>query len=139
MKKLYDFSVKSERTLRIVMMEVENESTTVENQEEAPQVQVSCPLLPPKPDIRLKKEKGIKVNFLRIIYALCILGFFVDSKGQTLTQGQVFNAFGQLLGADFSHYSNDLSQPKRVNTEMNTQTNIFKRMADIIREYFGIF
>lgn len=135
MKKLYDFTVKSEKTLRIIVMEVANESeTVVENLEEMSQGQASCPFLPPKPDIRLKEGKGIKVNFIRLIYALCHLGFFVDTKGHKLTLGKTFHAFGQLLGIDLSHYSNNLSQSKRVCTEMDTQTNIFREMEDVIRK-----
>ena len=45
MNKFYEITVKSEKTLRVVVMEVENDSTTVENQVEAQQMQVVCPFL----------------------------------------------------------------------------------------------
>lgn len=125
MKKIIDQKVKSEKVLRIVVMEVENESVEVENS--------VCP------DIRLKEGKGFRVNFIRFIYALCCLGFFVNSKGEKLSQIDVFRAFGQFLGMNLSNYSNDLSQPKRTCTEMDKQTDIFEQMKDFIRKRCGIF
>lgn len=133
MKTIFEQTVKSVKALRIVVMEVENESTTVENQMEISSVQFS------KPDIKLSKTKGMKVNFIRFIYALCVLGFFVDSNGQKLTRAKVFQIFGQLLDEDFSNYSNHLNRAKQDNTQMDTQTNIFEKMMEIIRKRCGIF
>ena len=139
MKKLYDFSVKSGKTLRVVVIEVENDSTTVENQMETQLSQVVCPFLSPTSGIRLKKDRGIRVNFLRFVYALFELGFFETSDGSKLTKKKVFQVFGQALNENFSAYSNDLSQSKRVNTLMDTQTNIFRKMEKVIRDHFDIF
>lgn len=139
MQKIFDYAVKSGQTLRVVVMEVENDSTTVENQVETQQSQVVCPFLSPKSGIRLKKDRGIKVNFLRFVYALFVLGFFETSDGSKLTKKKVFQVFGQALNENFSAYSNDLSQSKRVNTQMDTQTSIFRKMEKVIRDHFDIF
>lgn len=133
MKTIFSQTVKSEKTLRVVVMEVENESTTVENQVETPQV--LCPLLPPKPDIRYAGEK---IELIRVLLSLCLLGRFEDSKSKRLPACKVFQIFGHLLGEDWGNgkYLNALGRTKQECTSMDTQTKIFKEMEEAIRKYF---
>lgn len=58
---------------------------------------------------RNKKEICTKVDLFRIIMAMYKIGCFESTDNSRLTQEKVFTAFGNMLGEDFSNYSNDLS------------------------------
>lgn len=130
MKKVIKINVKALESLQIIVMGSENESTSVENQEVIAQV-TELPL----PDIRFN---GTKIDFIRILYALCSLDAFVDSKGKRVSDSLVFETFGVVLGMDLSHYCNELNRTKQENTSMETQTAIFRKMEEIFRKHFEI-
>lgn len=121
------------KALNALVMEFESQATTVENQVETPQV--LCPLLPPKPDIRYAGEK---IELIRVLLSLCLLGRFEDSKSKRLPACKVFQIFGHLLGEDWGNgkYLNALGRTKQECTSMDTQTKIFKEMEEAIRKYF---
>lgn len=122
-----------EKALHTFVMQVENQSLTDDEQVEIPPFH--CPLLPPKPDIHYAGEK---IEFFRILYALCLLDRFKDSKATSLAKKEVFRIFGELFDSDFSKFSNSFSQSKRVCTDMDTQTKIFREMEEAYRKHFEI-
>ena len=133
MKKVLAFLIESEGNTRVSVYQPEESEVKLENKAEAAEICQQIPV------IRLSRKKGMRINLIRIIYALCKLEFFVDSNGEKLPDYKVFQAFGILLGMDFSRYSNDLNRSVEDNTDMDTQTDIFRRMNEIFRRRFDIF
>ena len=133
MQDLLKTIIELEKALHTLVMQVENQSLVDENQEDISLFK--CPLLPPKPDIHYV---GNKIEFFRILYALCLLDRFENSKGKRLANKEVFKVFGELFESDFSQYSNSFSQSKRVCTDMDTQTEIFREMEEVYRKHFDI-
>lgn len=126
--------IKLEKALHALVLQIEKQFLTEEKDVEKPHV--LCPFLPPKPDIKLNQGKGFRINFIRVIYALWSLGFFVDRKGRKLTQKEVFQAFEQLLEVDFSNFHKDLDRSKQEGTDLKTQMNIFDKMKKVILDFF---
>lgn len=65
-----------------------------------------------------------------MILALYRLGFFESANGQDLDQETVFEAFGRMLGEDFSGYSNNLSRGSDT-----PEVDIFRRLEAAFYEY----
>ena len=59
------------------------------------------------------------------------LGFFVDKTGRQAKQKDVFNAFGEMLGMDFSKYYKDISEASKKKNEVT----IFEELEEAFREY----
>ena len=83
------------------------------------------------PLIYLNSKKGMKVNLFRIIIAMHKLGFFVDKTGTPPNQEDVFNAFGELFGKDFSKYYKDLSEASKKKNEVT----IFEELEEAFADY----
>lgn len=81
--------------------------------------------------ITLNPKKGTKVNLFRVIIALHKLGFFVDKTGNIPNQEDVFNAFGDMLGKDYSKYCKDLSEASKKKNEVT----IFQELEKAFAEY----
>lgn len=81
--------------------------------------------------ITLNPKKGMKVNLFRVIIALHKLGFFVDKSGIAPDQEDVFNAFGDMLGKDYSKYYKDLSEASKKKNEVT----IFQELEKAFAEY----
>jgi hypothetical protein len=82
-------------------------------------------------NLRLSTEKGIKVNFIRIVNNLSDLSFFIDKNGNKTTKKEVFKSFGKLFNQDLSSFHNDLSASKAKaasNNDMRNSTAIFELM-----------
>ena len=88
--------------------------------------------------IYLNKEKGSRIKMIRVIYALCRENLMVDANGKPAPDCKIFRMFGQLMHADFSRYSNDLNRSMEDNTDMYTQTEIFRRMNDNFLKRFNL-
>lgn len=80
---------------------------------------------------RNKKEICTKVDLFRIIMAMYKIGCFESTDNSRLTQEKVFTAFGNMLGEDFSNYSNDLSSGRNKKNVID----IFKRLEDAFLDY----
>lgn len=92
-----------------------------------------------KSDIYLSDKKGCRVNFIRIINCLSVLGFFKDENGGDIAKQKVMETFGALLNKDFSTFSNDLSSTKSAsNKDGNSLTKIFHEMLSKQKEINGI-
>lgn len=81
--------------------------------------------------ITLNPKKGMKVNLFRVVIALHKLGFFVDKTGSAPDQEDVFQAFGDMLGKDYSKYYNDLSEASKKKNEIT----IFQELEQAFAEY----
>lgn len=86
--------------------------------------------------IYLSKEKGSRIGIIRIIYGICRERILVDANGAPLPDNKIYRMFGQMMHADFSRYSNDLNRSLEDNTDMRTQTEVFRRMEDNFRKRF---
>ena len=86
--------------------------------------------------IYLSKDKGVRINMIRLIYSICREYMLVDAMGNRVPDCQIFKAFGTMLHANFSRYSNDLNRSMEDNTDMQTQTEIFRRMDINFRKRF---
>lgn len=84
---------------------------------------------PPDSNIQLSKQKGIKVNFLRVVNTLFELGFFTDKKGNDITKKEVFKTLGIAINQDFSTFHSDLAVTKATaNSDMRNTLSIFEQM-----------
>lgn len=88
--------------------------------------------------IYLSKEKGMRINMIRLIYSLCLLDGIQDAQGRKAPDYKVFQAFGKLLHIDLSHYSNDLNRCFAENTSMEKQTEFFRMMSDALYARFEL-
>lgn len=86
--------------------------------------------------IRFSGKRGMKIDLYRVILALLENGFFTDQNGAKPTQKEVFDAFGQMLGSDFSGFHKDLSQSKLCNNGSEAPTRIFDLLKATIDEYY---
>ena len=84
--------------------------------------------------IFLNPKKPHKINFFRVIKALCLEGFFVDQSGCKADEKDVFAAFGQALGEDFSDYGQNLTESRKHNS-IPSHTNIFTSLSDSFADY----
>ena len=82
-------------------------------------------------DVTLNSAKGFKTNLYRTIIALHELGFFVDKSGCQANQKDVFDAFGEALGMDFSKYHKNLSEASKKKNEVT----IFQQLERAFNEY----
>jgi hypothetical protein len=81
--------------------------------------------------IHLSKEKGMKIDYIRVINCLYELGFFKDAKGNDVTKKDVFAIFGTAVNRDLSSYQNDLTATKNAaNRDLASTTKIFQGMLD---------
>ena len=83
------------------------------------------------PLIYLNSAKGSKINLYRVNLSMHKLGFFVDKTGRQAKQKDVFNAFGEMLGMDFSKYYKDISEASKKKNEVT----IFEELEEAFREY----
>lgn len=105
---------------------------------------LECPsareMAPPEWDsgIYLSKDKGTRINMIRLIYGICRDNLLVDVNGDALPDYKIYQAFGIMLHANFSRYSNDLNRSVEDNTDIQTQTEIFRRIMDNYRKRFDL-
>ena len=133
MQNLIKRLIELEKALHTLVMQVEKLYFNDESQVDIPRFK--CPLLPPEPDIHFK---GDKIELIRVILSLCLLGRFVDSKGKKVPDYKAFQAFGKWLNVDLTTYLKDLDRTKQENTSMATQTKILDRMKAAILKYFNL-
>lgn len=90
-----------------------------------------------EPLIMLSRDKGMRINFIRVMYTLCKKQFFVRNDGSKASDLQVFRYLGNKLGVDLSDYCNDLSRALQDNTSLEKNLRIFEDMRDIMRDKFN--
>jgi hypothetical protein len=83
----------------------------------------------PVSNLQLAPQKGLKVNFIRVINSLCELAYFTDRKGNNITKKEVFKTFGNAINQDLSTFQNDLAVTKAAaNSDMKSTLAIFQQM-----------
>lgn len=90
-----------------------------------------------EPEIILSKEKGMRINFIRVMFGMCKKQFFTKNDGTKASDLQVFRYIGRMLGVDLSDYCNDLSRALQDNTSLDKNLRIFEDMRDIMRDKFN--
>ena len=78
-----------------------------------------------------RTKKFAKVDLYRVIMALYKLGAFEAVDGTQVGPEKVFEAFGNMLGDDFSKYANNLSR----GSDNKGDVNIFTRLSEAFDEY----
>ena len=89
------------------------------------------------PKLYLNKEKGMKLDMIRILCVLWELGFFVDENGRKAMKKEVFRGFGIMLNTDFSNHNSDLSGSLADGSSMNKHLRIFEMMLEKMKQIFN--
>lgn len=79
-----------------------------------------------------------KIDFIRVINAMCEYGFFTTLSGVKAYKKDVFAALGTLLNENFSNYQKNLSESKGVNNGSPATTKIFDSLKSISEKYISI-
>ena len=79
--------------------------------------------------VHLRDKKPNKLEFFRVIKALCLDGFFEDEHGGKINEKDVFAAFGVALNEDFSDYTKHLSEGRSHNS-IPESANIFDELKE---------
>ena len=100
-------------------------------------------LIPPEipfnlPTIHLNKERGKRLDMIRIINVLIELGFFDDANAKRAKKKDVFGVLGNAMNTDFSNFSHDLSSSLTDSTSMNKHLKIFEEMLDVMKKIFNL-
>jgi hypothetical protein len=114
---------------------VDNRHLTIVNQvvpEEQPQS--ASPETPAPSQVHLNTKRSTKLNFFRVIKALCDQGFFVDASGAKADDKDVFEALSPALNDDFSDYSGHLSEGLN-HHKLDTRSEIFQKLRDTYEAY----
>lgn len=109
----------------------------------APEEQIATEPAPIKtvnlPSIHLRKgnskKEGLKHNLFRVIGALYLLDYFIDDKGKRPFQKDVFNAFGAMLGEDFSDHDKDLVKIRKGKTREEQINKLFDELANAAKTF----
>lgn len=83
----------------------------------------------PDTSVHLRDKKPNKLEFFRVIKALCLDGFFEDEHGGKVNEKDVFAAFGDALNEDFSDYTKHLSEGRNHNS-IPESANIFDELKE---------
>ena len=99
-------------------------------------------LVPPEiplklPKIFLSKERGRRLDMIRVINSIVELGFFNDVNGRKSNKKDVFIVLGHAMNVDFSNFHNDLSSSLADSTSMNKHLKIFEEMLDMMKKIFN--
>ena len=111
------------------------DGTKVEIGQHNQQIPSEIPLKLPK--IFLSKERGRRLDMIRVINSIVELGFFTDENGRKSNKKDVFVVLGHAMNVDFSNYHNDLSSSLADSTSMNKHLKIFEEMLDVMKKIFN--
>ena len=91
----------------------------------------------PSPVYLAKEPRGFKIDLIRVINVLYMLGFFTGKNGAKVTKKEVFTAIGKALNIDLSTYDSDLSRSLSDSTALEKHLSIFDRMRQKMVEVFN--
>ena len=112
-----------------------NQATT---QHPSPNTQEQSPnTQEPSPVYLAKEPRGFKIDLIRVINTLYMLGFFTGKNGAKVTKKEVFTAIGKALNIDLSTYDSDLSRSLSDSTALEKHLSIFDRMKQKMVEVFN--
>lgn len=86
-----------------------------------------------------KEPRGFKIDLIRVINALYMLGFFTGKDGKKVTKKEVFTAIGKAVNLDLSSYDSDLSRSLSDSTALEKHLSIFDRMKEKMKEAFDCY
>ena len=89
-------------------------------------------------EIYLSKEKGSKIDLIRIVYTLCRLSLFTDKYGKKVPDIQVFRAFGKMLHMNLDSYNNDFNRSLQDSMGLDKHLKVFEEMMEIMKERFNM-
>ena len=84
-----------------------------------------------------KEPRGFKIDLIRVVNVLYMLGFFTGKNGAKVTKKEVFTAIGKALNIDLSTYDSDLSRSLSDSTALEKHLSIFDRMREKMVEVFN--
>lgn len=84
-----------------------------------------------------KEPRGFKIDLIRVVNVLYMLGFFTGKNGAKVTKKEVFTAIGKALNIDLSTYDSDLSRSLSDSTALEKHLSIFDRMRQKMVEVFN--
>ena len=91
----------------------------------------------PSPVYLAKEPRGFKIDLIRVVNVLYMLGFFTGKNGAKVTKKEVFTAIGKALNIDLSTYDSDLSRSLSDSTALEKHLSIFDRMREKMVEVFN--
>lgn len=93
--------------------------------------QATCPEVKP---IRLNPDVD-KIDFIRVINAMCEYGFFTTPSGVKAYKKDVFAALGALLDENLSSFHKNLSEGASHTADSNISYVIFEELLDCATKY----
>ena len=81
----------------------------------------------------LSVQRGSKIKLFRVIIALLESGIITNKNGDKPTQEEIFSAFGQMLGTDFTDFQNHLSMGSKSDPE--TSASVFDDLKEKYLQY----
>ena len=109
--------------------------TKVEFQPQTQQVESPDKAIFTNARICLAKKKGNKTDLFRVVMGLYQSGFFKSPDGSPATAEQVFSAFGEMLGDDYSDYANYILAGSKHNNDSSASTRVFETIQDSFIDY----
>jgi hypothetical protein len=91
----------------------------------------------PASNVHLSKNKGMKIDYIRVINCLYELGFFTDANGNSITKKDVFAAFGAAIKKDLTDYDKDLSRSLSDSTGLDKHLQVFETLKSKMTEVFN--
>jgi len=85
----------------------------------------------------LSKQKGTKIDFIRVMYVLYELGMFCGPNQAKVTKKTYFRELGDLLHIDLSTYDKDFSRAIADGTALEKHLKIFEEMKNKMTEIFN--
>lgn len=83
-----------------------------------------------------REPRGYKIDLIRVVNVLYMLGFFTGKDGRKVTKKEVFTAIGRAVNLDLSTYDSDLSRSLSDSTALEKHLSIFDRMKEKMKEVF---
>ena len=87
--------------------------------------------------VALSKDKGIKIDYIRVINAMYESGMFTKAGKGRLTKKDVFEAFGAAVNLNLSDYDKDLSRALGDSTSLDKHLKIFDTLKAKMLEIFN--
>ena len=84
-----------------------------------------------------REPRGFKIDLIRVVNVLYMLGFFIGKDGRKVTKKEVFTAIGKAVNVDLSTYDTDLARSLSDSTALEKHLNIFERMKAKMKEVFN--
>jgi hypothetical protein len=90
-----------------------------------------------KSRIHLNIQKGMKLDFIRVLNAMYEKGFFKDEQQNKISKKEVFETFGECLNMDLSKFQNDLSRSLTDSTALEKHLKVFEDLKNKMEEIFN--